>query len=55
MRLTCQQCADILLVSRTTLWRQEIDQHTRNFFMITDDELDAVMHILVSTPPEVDQ
>lgn len=55
MRLTCQQCADILLVSRTTLWRrcQEIglDLHTTNFSGITDDELDSVMHMLVERSP----
>ena len=48
MRLTWQQCADILLVSRT-LWRhcQELGLNTRrNYSNIVDDELDAVMEML---------
>ena len=56
MRLTWQQCAIILLLSRTTLWRwcQELNLalHNTNFSnIIIDDELDSVMHMLVECYP----
>ena len=55
MRLTWQQCADILLTSRTTLWRrcQELDLNTHNttFSTLSDGELDAIMQMLVERYP----
>ena len=54
MRLTWQQCADILLVSRTTLWRrrQELGLDTQaNYSNIVDHDLDAVMEMLVQRYP----
>ena len=53
MRYTWQQVADVLLVSRTTLWRRlnELDIPLSSYSDISDAELDGVMELLVRDFP----
>lgn len=53
MRLTWDQCADILMTSRTTLWRrcQKLGVGLRTTSNISDSDLDAVMQRLVHQHP----
>ena len=53
MRLTWEQCADILLVSRTTLWRRcrEMGLCVHTYTNIPQQELDAIVERLVSDFP----
>lgn len=54
MRLTWEQCADILLVSRTTLWRRCREAGLflcTSYTRISPQELDAVVQRLVHSFP----
>ena len=53
MRYTWQQVADVLMVSRTTLWRRltELDIPLSSYSDISDAELDGVMELLVRDFP----
>ena len=53
MRYTWQQVADVLMISRTTLWRRltDLGLPLSSYSDISDSELDAVMEILVNDFP----
>ena len=53
MRLTWDQCADVLMISRTTLWRRchELGITLQSTSNISDSEVDAVMQRLVNQYP----
>lgn len=53
MRLTWEQCADVLMISRTTLWRRchEIGISLNATTSISDRDLDAVIHRLAHQYP----
>ena len=53
MRYTWQQVADVLMISRTTLWRRltDLGLPLSSYSDISDSELDAVMEILVKDFP----
>lgn len=54
LRYTWSEIADVLMVSRTTLWRHlnELGLDFSRYNMITDDELDSVMELLVRSYPQ---
>ena len=55
MRLPLETCADVLLISRSTLWRRcnelGISGRTSTSTNISEDELDAVVRRLVGNYP----
>ena len=53
MRYTWQEVADVLMVSRTTLWQHltEMSIPLSTYTDIDDDELDGVMQLLVRNFP----
>jgi len=54
MRYTWSAVADVLMISRTTLWRRlrKMDISLSSYTDISDSELDAVMSLLVSRFPQ---
>ena len=53
MRYTWQQVADVLMISRSTLWRRltELGFPMSSYSDISDSELDGVMELLIADFP----